>query len=83
MGLEGAVERVAQEMYRTNPAISRVLGNLLDDLRILPNRRDAFEKMGAASDGLQALRRHDEPGLQYGTPLGWRCGPSPERCGGK
>src|ERR1044072_4290531 len=41
MGLEGALQRVAQEMGRSNVAVSRVLNALLDDLRVLPNRRDA------------------------------------------
>ena len=46
MGLESALERVAEEMKQTNPAMARVLHGLLDDLRILPNRSDAFEKLG-------------------------------------
>ncbi len=70
MGLEGAVERVSQEMARTNPSISRVLGNLLDDLRILPNRREAFDKLGASSEGLRRFAAMMSQSLQYGTPLG-------------
>ena len=69
MGLESAVERVAEEMNRSNPAMARVLYRLLDDLRILPNRRDAFEKMGATSDGLRRFGAMVSQSLQYGTPL--------------
>ena len=69
MGLESALERVAGEMNRSNPAMARVLFGLLDDLRILPNRRDAFEKLGATSDGLRRFGTMISQSLQYGTPL--------------
>ncbi|WP_025031906.1 type II secretion system F family protein [Bradyrhizobium sp. DOA9] len=69
MGLEGALERVAAEMDQTNPAMSRVLYGLLDDLRLLPNRSDAFEKMGLLSDGLRRFGTMISQSLQYGTPL--------------
>jgi tight adherence protein C len=70
MGLESALERVAEEMDRSNPAMAKVLFGLLDDLRILPNRRDAFEKFGSASDGLRRFGTMISQSLQYGTPLG-------------
>jgi len=69
MGLESALERVAEEMKETNPAISHVLHGLLDDLRILPNRSEAFEKLGATSDGLRRFGTMISQSLQYGTPL--------------
>ncbi|MFB6452389.1 type II secretion system F family protein [Bradyrhizobium tunisiense] len=69
MGLEGALQRVAEEMDQTNPAMSRVLYGLLDDLRLLPNRIDAFEKMGLLSDGLRRFGTMISQSLQYGTPL--------------
>ena len=69
MGLESALERVAEEMNRSNPAMARVLYGLLDDLRILPNRRDAFEKLGSTSDGLRRFGAMVSQSLQYGTPL--------------
>jgi tight adherence protein C len=69
MGLESALERVADEMSRTNPAIARILHNLLDDLRIMPNRADAFEKLAATSDGLRRFGTMVSQSLQYGTPL--------------
>lgn len=69
MGLESALERVAEEMDRSNPAMARVLYGLLDDLRILPNRRDAFEKLGSTSDGLRRFGTMISQSMQYGTPL--------------
>jgi tight adherence protein C len=69
MGLESALERVAEEMNRSNPAMAMVLYGLLDDLRILPNRRDAFEKLGSTSDGLRRFGTMISQSLQYGTPL--------------
>ena len=69
MGLESGLERVAEEMNQTNPAMARVLYGLLDDLRILPNRSDAFEKLGSTSDGLRRFGTMVSQSLQYGTPL--------------
>jgi len=70
MGLESGLERVAEEMNQTNPAMARVLYALLDDLRILPNRSDAFEKLGSTSEGLRRFGTMISQSLQYGTPLG-------------
>jgi len=69
MGLESALERVAEEMNQTNPAMARVLYGLLDDLRILPNRSEAFDKLGSTSDGLRRFGTMVSQSLQYGTPL--------------
>jgi tight adherence protein C len=69
MGLESALERVADEMNRSNPAMARVLYGLLDDLRVLPNRREAFEKLASTSDGLRRFGTMISQSLQYGTPL--------------
>ena len=69
MGLESGLERVAEEMNQTNPTIAQVLYDLLDDLRILPNRRDAFEKLGSTSEGLRRFGVMVSQSLQYGTPL--------------
>ena len=69
MGLESGLERVAEEMDQTNPAMSRVLYGLLHDLRILPNRSEAFEKLGSTSDGLRRFGTIISQSLQYGTPL--------------
>jgi len=69
MGLESGLERVAEEIKQTNPAMARVLHGLLDDLRILSNRSDAFEKLGSTSDGLRRFGTMVSQSLQYGTPL--------------
>jgi tight adherence protein C len=69
MGLESALERVAEEMNQTNPAMARVLFGLLDDLRILPNRSEAFEKLALTSEGLRRFGTMVSQSLQYGTPL--------------
>jgi tight adherence protein C len=69
MGLEAGLQRVAEEMTQTNPAMARVLYGLLDDLRILPNRADAFEKLASVSDGLRRFGTVISQSLQYGTPL--------------
>ncbi|MCP2220829.1 type II secretion system F family protein [Bradyrhizobium elkanii] len=69
MGLESALQRVAAEIVQTNPPMARVLTDLLDDLRVLPNRFDAFEKMGARSEGLRRFGTMISQSLQYGTPL--------------
>jgi tight adherence protein C len=70
MGLESGLARVAEEMKETNPAMSGVLHRLLDDLRILPNRIDAFENLAASSDGLRRFGTMIAQTLQYGTPVG-------------
>ena len=70
MGLESALQRVAEEMSQTNPAISRVLRGLLDDLRVLPSRAEAFEKLASTSEGLRRFGIMVSQSLQYGTPLG-------------
>jgi tight adherence protein C len=69
MGLESALQRVAEEMNETNPAMARVLYDLLNDLRILPNRNDAFEKLAVRSEGLRRFGTMVSQSLQYGTPL--------------
>jgi tight adherence protein C len=69
LGLESALQRVAEEMNRSNPAMAHVLFGLLDDLRVLPNRNAAFENMGARSEGLRRFGAMMSQSLQYGTPL--------------
>lgn len=69
MGLESALQRVAEEMKQTNAAMTGVLRGLIDDLRILPNRIDAFEKFASMSEGLRRFGTMVSQSLQYGTPL--------------
>ncbi len=72
MGLESALERVSQEMFRSNRAVAVALSGLLDDLRVLPDRREAFQNFGRRSgvEGLQRLATMLGQALQFGTPLG-------------
>jgi tight adherence protein C len=71
MGLEGAIERIALETRASNRAMASVLSSLLDDLRVLPNPRDAFANLGARSgvEGLHRVGTMLSQSLQYGTPL--------------
>lgn len=69
MGLESGLQRVAEEMGAANPSMARALQGLLNDLRILPNRAEAFEKLGATSEGLRRFGIMVAQSLQYGTPL--------------
>src|SRR3954470_13387161 len=69
MGLESALQRVAEEMKQTNSGMAWVLNTLLDDLRVLPNRAEAFEKLGATSEGLRRFGTMVSQSLQYGTPV--------------
>jgi tight adherence protein C len=65
------LHRVARELSRANPAMSKVINGLLDDLQVLPNRRDAFVNLGARSnsEGLRRFGTMVNQSLQYGTPL--------------
>jgi tight adherence protein C len=71
MGLESALERVSREMLRSNRPTALALASLLDDLRVLPDRREAFTSFGKRSgvEGLQRLATMLAQSLQYGTPL--------------
>jgi tight adherence protein C len=71
MALENALERVAQEIRHSNPAISAALGKLLDEMRVLPERRDAFRNFAERS-GVEGARRVATmlgQSMQYGTPI--------------
>lgn len=71
MGLESALERVSIEMAASNRPIAIALATLLDDLRVLPDRREAFNNFGTRSgvEGLQRIATMLGQSLQYGTPL--------------
>ncbi len=71
MGLESALAHVATEIAASNPAIAVALSTLLDELRVLPDRREAFANFGRRS-GVEAIRRLATmlgQTLNYGTPL--------------
>jgi tight adherence protein C len=71
MGLESALDHVATEIAAANPAIAVALSTLLDELRVLPDRREAFANFGRRS-GVEPIRRLATmlgQTLNYGTPL--------------
>jgi tight adherence protein C len=71
MGIESALDRVAQEMHHSNVAMSVALKKLLDDMRILPDRRDAFRNFADRTgvDGARRVATMMAQSMQYGTPL--------------
>ncbi len=71
MGLESALEHVSQEIQHSNPAISVALAKLLDELRVLPDRRDAFRNFAERTgvDGARRVATMLGQSMQYGTPL--------------
>jgi tight adherence protein C len=71
MGLDSALSHVAKEIAGANPAIAVALSRLLDELRVLPDRREAFVNFGRRS-GVEAIQRVASmlgQTLHYGTPL--------------
>jgi len=71
MGLESALSHIATAIAAANPAIAVALSTLLDELRVLPDRREAFVNFGRRS-GVDAIRRLATmlgQALNYGTPL--------------
>lgn len=72
MALEPALETVARELRASNRAISMALATLVDELNVLPDRRQAFLNFGQRSgvDGLRRMSAIIAQSLQYGTPLG-------------
>jgi tight adherence protein C len=71
LGLETAVDRVAREMEGSNRAISLELAILVQELRMLPDRRMALERLGERTDieGFKRLGATLSQTLRYGTPL--------------
>lgn len=72
MSLEAALDQVAREMRTSNRAMAAALATLVDELRVLPDRRQAFTNFGERSgvDGLRRMAAIIGQALQYGTPLG-------------
>lgn len=71
LGLESAVERVAQEMKRSNRPVGVEFSLLSQEMRIYPDRRIALTNL-AERTGQPALRRVAgtiAQTLKYGTPL--------------
>jgi tight adherence protein C len=71
LGLDSAVERVAREVEFSNPAIAVELAMLSQELRMLPDRRDALMRLGERTgvESFQRLAATLSQTLRYGTPL--------------
>ncbi|MBL6457161.1 type II secretion system F family protein [Belnapia sp. T6] len=71
LALETALDRVAREMEGSNRAIAGELNTLLQELRMLPDRRMALERMAERTDleGFKRLGSTLSQTLRYGTPL--------------
>lgn len=71
MGLENALDHVSNEMRHSNPQTALALARLLDDLRVLPDRREALNNF-ASRTGVQGAQRVSTmlaQSMKYGTPL--------------
>lgn len=71
LGLDSAVERVALELQPSNPAVAREFSVLAQELRVLPDRREALEHLGERT-GLEGFKRVSatlSQTFRYGTPL--------------
>lgn len=71
LGLDSAVDRVAREMEFSNPAIAVELALLSQELRMLPDRRDALTRLGERTgvENIQRLSATLSQTIRYGTPL--------------
>ena len=71
LGLESAVDQVAKEMARTNPSIAMEFGILVQELRILPSRTMALERLAERTGmpGFKQLSMTLSQTLKFGTPL--------------
>lgn len=72
MALEAALEEVAKQMRQSNLAMASALTMLVNDLRVLSDRQQAFKNFGDRS-GVDSIRRMASiisQSLRFGTPLG-------------
>lgn len=71
LGLDSVVDRVAREMVGSNRAVALELNTLVQELRMLPDRRVALERLGERTglDGFRRLGTTLSQTLRYGTPL--------------
>jgi tight adherence protein C len=72
LGLESAIDRVAADMRRSNPAMAMEFAVLAQEMRLLPDRAVAMERFAerAEVDGLKRLSATLAQAMRYGTPLG-------------
>lgn len=71
MALETALQHVSTEIRHSNVPVSIALAKLLDELMVLPDRREAFRNFGerTACEGARRLATMLGQSMQYGTPL--------------
>lgn len=71
LGVESAVERVAQEMGRSNRVVALEFSTLAHELRMLPDRQQALARLTerAATDEIRRLTATLSQTMRYGTPL--------------
>jgi tight adherence protein C len=71
LGLESAVDRVAREMAGSNRPIALELNTLVQELRMLPDRHLALERLGDRTnmDSFRRLGATLSQTFRYGTPL--------------
>lgn len=71
LGLESALDRVVKEMRASNPAVTLEFTILVQELRLLPDRREALERFAERSgiEGFKRLAGTLSQTLRYGTPL--------------
>ena len=72
LGLESALERVAQEMTKSNRPVGVEFSILSREMRIMPDRRIALENFSerAGQPALRRLAGTMSQTIKYGTPLG-------------
>jgi tight adherence protein C len=71
LGLETALERVVKEMRASNAALALEFTILVQELRMMPDRREALERFAERSgiEGFKRLAGTLSQTLRYGTPL--------------
>jgi tight adherence protein C len=71
IALESALERVARDMEGTNRPVALELALLIHELRVIGDRREAFQRMANRTeiDGFKRLATTLAQAVRYGTPL--------------
>jgi tight adherence protein C len=72
LGLESAIDRVAKDLRRANPAMAMEFAQLGQEMRLMPDRAQAMERFAerAEVDGLKRVAATLSQAMRYGTPLG-------------
>ena len=71
IALESALERVARDMERNNRPVALELALLIHELRVIGDRREAFQRMANRTEieGFKRLASTLAQAVRYGTPL--------------